>query len=146
MTYQNGDEYDGYFEEGMKSGFGIMITKNGDKYGDYSLSRETSRCHYFYLKSDIINFRYVGRWDDDKKSGFGKEYIKSKNELFQGEFDSNFRNGQGRLITGKLEVFDGQFRRNELEYPTTTNKFIKMSTYEKMVHSFMKKRDKLTPH
>ena len=58
--------------------------------------------------------KYAGRWDEDEKSGYGKEYDPNKNEYYQGEYDCGFRDGKGRLINNELQVWDAEFRRGEI--------------------------------
>lgn len=55
-------------------------------------------------------------------------------------------NGKGRLITGDLEVYDGEFRRGILIHPTKTNKLIQLKVYSKMIKNFLKKQDNKEPH
>ena len=80
------------------------------------------------------------------KTGYGKEYIASKNEFYQGEFENGFRNGKGRLITNELQVFDGEWRKDEMISPTESNKYIQRKVYEKMIYYFLKKQDTKEPH
>jgi hypothetical protein len=57
-------KYIGYInEERKRNGFGICSYKNGDKYS--------------------------GNWENDKKEGYGKYFMKSVNKTFQGEFNNN---------------------------------------------------------
>jgi len=120
MYYENGDFYDGYFKEGERHGFGSLLSKDGTK--------------------------FVGRWEGDTKTGYGKEYNPNTNEYYQGEYDSNLRDGKGRLIDNDLQVFDAEFRRGDLFRPKKSSKYIKRKAYEKIIYHFMKKQDNKQPH
>ena len=80
MIYPSGDIYDGDFEDGLKQGFGILITAEGDK--------------------------YEGRWSDNYKNGPGKEYISSTQEYFEGTFFNGKREGPGILVDKNGNVFE----------------------------------------
>ena len=80
------------------------------------------------------------------KHGFGKEYIKKNNEFYQGEFDGGYRNGNGRLITNELEVYDALFSRGDVVLPLKTNKHIMRSKYTNMIQNFVQDKNKQKPH
>lgn len=80
------------------------------------------------------------------KTGYGKEYIATRNEFYQGEFENGLRNGRGRLITDQLQVFDGEWKKDEILPPIESDKYIQRKVYEKMIYYFLKKQDTKEPH
>lgn len=68
--YENGDEYEGYFEDGEKKGYGKYTWVNGDWY------------------EGIF---------DDTMSGFGARYWSKTGKTFHGEWKNGDRNGLGVL-------------------------------------------------
>ena len=42
--------------------------------------------------------KYEGKWENNFKEGNGKEYIKEKDEYYEGNFSCGQRDGEGKLV------------------------------------------------
>lgn len=119
MNYPNGDQYEGQFKDGERQGFGILISQNGDK--------------------------YEGRWEENVKSGYGREYIANTQEYYEGHFDRDKRDMQGKIITTKAEVYDTIYNKGELVKRSAIPVVMNKKKYEKMLGNFLKKRAIIEP-
>ena len=93
--------YVGNFENGMKSGFGILYSKF--KYG----KRYTSSNN----KLDFQRVLYKGQWENDQFNGLGRLYIPwDGQKIYEGSFKDGEFDGYGRSFTqrGTL-VYEGQW-------------------------------------
>ena len=82
-TYPNGGEFQGEFEAGMRSGWGVMHFEGGDVFS--------------------------GFWADDKIHGSGR-WTHADGSYYQGTFESGSR-VRGKLVSkGGEEVYDGAWR------------------------------------
>lgn len=75
MTYDNGDRYEGEFEDGKKHGQGKYDWKE---------------------KNDQLDY-YDGTWKNDSAEGFGSSMIRG--QFYTGEFKNGKRHGEGQLNT-----------------------------------------------
>ena len=89
--------YEGQFVNGMKHGFGKIN----------------------YNSSDI----YRGTFCEGAKEGTGTEYLGLEDEYYEGEFKNNQREGHGKCLNHKLELRDGQWKRNKFMGKVETSTF-----------------------
>ncbi|MBK8398852.1 MAG: hypothetical protein IPL26_26840 [Leptospiraceae bacterium] len=96
--FENGDKYDGNFQNGKFDGIGIYSTEIKDKNGKI-------------LSSKI----YEGGWKNNKKAGKGKLTITKdgKKKIYSGKFSNGKLNGEGLLISNS-EKYTGKFVNNRL--------------------------------
>ena len=85
-VYEDGT-YEGDFINGLKSGSGIYLYKNGDK--------------------------YVGEFKNDEKNGFGAYYY-NNGESYIGNYYKNKREGKGCYYYIEGDKFDGKFKKGRL--------------------------------
>jgi len=69
---ENGNTYEGYFDDNRKNGNGKMYYKNGDYYN--------------------------GTWLDDRRDGNGTMLYATTKEVYEGEWSGDLRSGLGKLI------------------------------------------------
>jgi hypothetical protein len=60
MIYNNGDIYEGQWNDGKRNGYGVLTKRNGD--------------------------HFEGHWVNDLREGQGSYYYSSKSKLFVGEW------------------------------------------------------------
>lgn len=71
---------------------------------------ETQKNNKTKNKIYLIDEDYLeGIIENDKLDGWFKYYITSKENYFEGFFNNGKPNGKGRLITKKLEIYEGEF-------------------------------------
>jgi SH3-like domain-containing protein len=78
----DGRKYVGEFDDGVRSGQGLMTFPDGTK--------------------------YIGSWQNDKPHGQGKLSLINKYE-YKGEFKNGVRHGQGTLVTVDGKRYEGQW-------------------------------------
>lgn len=88
-TFPNGDErdsFEGEFENGEVSFFGVLTWKNGDKYfGEFVKGQRTGRGTAHFQDGT----KYVGEWQDNRRHGQGILYSSTGEILLQGEWKTN---------------------------------------------------------
>ena len=75
--------YEGEFKHNLREGYGKLIYKNG-RY-------------------------YKGQWHNDKKQGFGVEYLENDKIFYQGEFIDDVYNGYGGIQLKNGNYYIGSF-------------------------------------
>ena len=108
----------------MKNGHGVLIASNGEKYD--------------------------GKWTNGYKDGWGKEYLPQQNQFYEGSFNTGKRNGDGKMVDGKGQVFEGTWMAGTMGADVrVTHKVPKgelgilmafVDLYESMVNQFLKKK------
>ena len=77
ITFSNGDSYDGYVEDGLKSGSGTYIWASGESYkGKWSSDKMNGQGTY-YPTSDWKTY-YKGKFKNNKPSGSFRYYENNK--------------------------------------------------------------------
>jgi hypothetical protein len=85
VIYQNGDLYEGYFNEGLREGIGLYTYK------------ETGNT-------------YEGEWLKNKKHGIGKMLFANEGEYF-GRFENGKRHGEGMFKYSKTKnIYSGSWQ------------------------------------
>ncbi|GAA0234819.1 hypothetical protein GCM10008921_18900 [Metaclostridioides mangenotii] len=102
LKYDNGDMYKGEVVNGKRSGFGICIFSENEKYEGLWKDDLMHGIGKYLYKDGII---YTGEFKRGKKNGLGK-LIYPNGEIFKGYFLDDKRNGKGVVYTqeGKKEV------------------------------------------
>jgi hypothetical protein len=70
IEYANKKKYIGEFNEGYKSGYGIMTWPNGEKF-EGSWEKDTFKFGFYFWPSGNI---YVGNFKNDSVNGYGSFY------------------------------------------------------------------------
>lgn len=101
-----GNEYDGYFENGMKHGQGTIFFTNGDIYeGSWSHNFPNGVGSMIYHCGST----YAGNWENGRFHHYGVLKRNENSALFykyEGMWSFGLRDGKGRLECA-TEVYDG---------------------------------------
>ncbi len=85
IEFEDGDTYDGEFEDGKFEGKGKLIYENGDVYeGEFEDGEKSGKGTYTWKDGD----KYEGEWMKDSMSGQGKYYFAAY-EYLTGYFSKN---------------------------------------------------------
>eukprot|EP01012_Entosiphon_sulcatum_P025595 TRINITY_DN30939_c0_g1_i1.p1 TRINITY_DN30939_c0_g1~~TRINITY_DN30939_c0_g1_i1.p1 ORF type:complete len:198 (+),score=28.07 TRINITY_DN30939_c0_g1_i1:35-628(+) len=83
-TFENGDVYDGTWQDGKMHGYGV----------------------YYFKRSGN---QYTGEWANGKKEGHGKFYHADTKETWTGHWKNGQKHGKGQLIDPAGNKFDGEW-------------------------------------
>lgn len=112
MTDWEDDEdgsFKGLYLGNKKSGYGTLITHNGDKYKGYFEKNKKEgfgRCHF--VTQDL----YEGLWQQNSMHGFGS-YHYSNGPVYEGEFSNGEMNGFGIYHWPNGSKYIGNYKRNK---------------------------------
>ena len=85
-TYDNGDSYEGFWENGKRHGWGIQTYDNGDEYrGNWENDKKTWGTQT-YDNGD----EYRGNWDNDKRHGWGTQTY-DNGDSYRGNWENDKR-------------------------------------------------------
>lgn len=107
-TYENQFfQYKGQWENGIKSGTGILLMKDGGRYeGDFSEGEMTGKGQRHYADGSV----YKGEFAQGERNGYGEiTYAKlgsgPTGEWYKGNWQLNVRQGQGTMYTKEKSTF-----------------------------------------
>lgn len=83
LKFKSGTVYIGEFSNSRFDGTGIMISANGD--------------------------RFIGKWQDDSRNGYGKLLIAAGNQRYEGEFKENKFEGYGTFQYKDKSIYSGMW-------------------------------------
>ncbi len=105
LYYNNGDYYEGEFQNGKKEGFGIIIYKNGTRYeGIFKNNKHNGYGKLIQLDGEV----FIGDWKDGKINGKGVRYH-SNGDRYIGSYINNIRNGEGHYIFSNGDSYEGNW-------------------------------------
>ncbi|KAM4821271.1 ALS2 C-terminal-like protein [Thomomys bottae] len=90
--YATGDIYKGYFQVGLRHGFGV-------------------------LDSVPQAFRYTGHWEKGQRSGFGVQDDNDRGERYIGMWQADQRHGPGIVISQAGICYQGTFQQDKMAGP-----------------------------
>lgn len=108
--YLNGDSYEGQWFDDKKNGNG---RSEHDKNGN------------------VVSI-YIGRFEEDKRSGKGSFFDILLEEVYEGDWDNDRRNGEGVIVKKSGEVLSGDFRNDMMEGKKKTEKSLTQAQVEKV--------------
>lgn len=131
IKYQNGDKYDGEWDDDMRNGKGTLIYKNGGSYqGDWVNDKRHGSGVNKWPNGDkyegewkenkkhgdgTYTFRdggqYIGEWEEDQRCGDGETTWANGNH-YKGSYSHNQRNGKGTLTYADGGKYEGQWSRD----------------------------------
>lgn len=119
MHYKNGNRYEGQFVDARPHGFGTLNSANGDK--------------------------YEGRWEDGLKNGYAKEFIVNNKEFYEGHFERDLRNRDGKIITMKREVYEVVNNKGALSKRSVMPNVMPLKVYQKFITKFLENKPIMAP-
>ena len=73
----------------------------------------------------MTNDCYIGEYTDGKRNGHGRLLMTEKQEIYDGDWSNDRRQGEGIIINGKGEVYGGDFRQDNMDGKMTYKKILK---------------------
>ena len=106
LTFADGSQYTGQFQNGKQSGRGRMTQANGDIYqGEW----KNNLANGYGSLMNTQGGTSEGDWLDDRQHGFGKETWEFGKIKFQGQYVNGTKNGKGRYEWSDGSYYDGMF-------------------------------------
>jgi len=125
VTFPNGDRYEGGFQDGLFSGWGVYYYHNGDRYeGTFRDDMKNGRGTFTYNNGD----RYIGEFRTDMRHGRGSTMYMN-GDRYVGEFRDDMKNGKGTMIYENGSKYAGDFR-NGLKYGNGVFRFNNGDVYK----------------
>lgn len=110
--YENGDNYEGQVERGLKHGQGIYTWQDGTIYkGQWKKDQE----HGYGEKKFANGDRYVGLWENGLFSGSGN-YHWSDGSYYEGQWLDGFEHGYGTKVDADEIMIKGFWTYGEFVY------------------------------
>lgn len=92
------------FSDYIKEGVGILKLKDGNRYaGVFNNDKPFGFGQIFYSNGD----HYIGEVDNWIKVGKGRIHYKTKNEIYEGDFVNDLKEGCGYLTLSDGRVYCG---------------------------------------
>ena len=135
MTHQNGDIYQGEWEEGKASGKGVFVDQQGSMYegewlndqyhgqgceqwnynkiiytGAFQEGRKTGKG-----KFEFDGNVYEGDFVDGQFHGKGKYYFAESGKIYEGDFYENNMHGQGEMVWTDGTTYEGDFNNGKMD-------------------------------
>jgi hypothetical protein len=105
----NGDTYQGQYKNGLKHGFGKLVTPDGRLFeGYWNQNMGTGKVRI------IDENTYEGDWRNGNKDGQGRETNQNGDE-YTGSFQNNFRHGQGTYRKANGDNYVGNFNNGKYD-------------------------------
>ncbi len=109
VTFPNGDRYEGSFNKGLFSGWGVYYYHNGDRYeGEFKSDMKSGRGTFTFSNGD----KYVGKFKDDMMDGYGA-FSYANGDRYVGEFKNDMRNGKGAMVYKNGNKYSGGFKNGD---------------------------------
>ena len=111
IFYSNNDLYEGFIDNFLPNGKGIIIFSSGNKYkGDFKEGKREGTGKYIFSDKTIYN----GKFKNNKFDGKGiLEW--TNNIKYEGEFSEGYLNNEGKLADNEGEKYEGNFKNNCFE-------------------------------
>ncbi|CAI2359156.1 unnamed protein product [Moneuplotes crassus] len=126
ITFSDGREYEGLWEDDLRIGYGVKKYLNGDHYvGSFSMGKAHGKGIYTWQNSDIYdgewkngvkegngmwkginNESYIGEWKNSKADGYGVQ-VWASGDRYEGEWTQGLRNGNGTMIFANGDMYIG---------------------------------------
>ena len=104
--YKNGDKYIGGFKNDEKSGIGAYYYNNGESYiGNFYKNKKDGKGCYYYIEGD----KFDGKFKKGKAEGFGKFYYSNGDRYF-GHYKYDIKNGHGTYYYQDGKRYVGEFK------------------------------------
>ena len=105
--YENGDVYEGYFEDGMRAAVGKIFLANGDKIeGQWKWDMVEGWATHYLKNGD----RFEGHWRQGMKEGPGAFFFHSRKQLYKGEWSKDVaRSGSLEDMSTKVSSESSRF-------------------------------------
>ncbi|KAL4512323.1 hypothetical protein ABPG72_005325 [Tetrahymena utriculariae] len=97
LYYKDGSKYVGRFSKNKRSGYGVYRFSNGncyEGYGKMDIKKDLVFLSFLMAKNTKDRNKYVGNWKTDKRHGEGEYYFNSNGDKKKGVFDQDVLLGQ----------------------------------------------------
>ena len=125
MSYFNVDFYNGYWKNDKKEGKGIMKYNNGDEYnGDWKNDLREGKGKMIYndiFEKDILlinqKINYLKNQEKDERDEIKneKEEIILNEEIYDGDWKNNLREGKGIMKYNNGDIYNGEWINDKIE-------------------------------
>jgi hypothetical protein len=114
--YENGDIYDGEFQNNMRNGNGKMIYSNGDIYiGDWVNNKRQGHGKISFVFEDGDVVTYEGNWNNDVHANVGI-ITETNGDVYTGQLnDQDNANGKGSMDFENGDKYRGKWKNNQME-------------------------------
>lgn len=114
--YVNGDQYQGYWKNNKKDGYGIQVWQNGRRYeGEWEEGKMSGKgIMWIKTKDGKLKKQYNGEWKDGKRTGLGVYYY-SPTHIYEGSWIDDKRNGKGRMMYENGDIYEGYWVNDKRE-------------------------------
>ena len=117
MKYNNGNIYNGYFKNDLKEGEGLFCLNKDD----YEIIKEINifNLNEIFKLNNLKDLFYKGNYKNDKKEGEGILYIKKNNEfgnniIYEGNFKNDKKEGFGTIYFKNKNIFKSYWKENKI--------------------------------
>jgi hypothetical protein len=106
--------YEGFFSDNKKDGYGIEVQPNSDCYfGEFKGNRKEGLGLYLFAKGGY----YYGFFKNNEKSGLGVLYTKYNHSYYFGHFENDKKSGRGTEVCKDYSVYHGFYEQNRRSGP-----------------------------
>ena len=105
-----GNKYIGEWEKDKFNGKGRILSVNGDYYEGEVIKGLIEGNGVFYSSKD--NYKYIGEFKENKFHGKGRIIYEKDNIVYEGEFKEGYKHGLGKLVFEDNSYYDGNFENN----------------------------------
>lgn len=103
MKYKNGNIYNGHWEKGLRSGYGVLINQNDSLYGNWVENKLDG--YGIYRNS---SYRYEGDWTKGKPNGYG-ELVSIDKTTYKGFWNDGIRTDWGKIEFANNDSYEGDW-------------------------------------
>lgn len=92
---------------------------------------------YDQLTGDV----YIGEYTDGKRVGHGRMLYAEKQEIYDGDWSNDRRQGEGIILNGRGEIVSGDFRADHMEGKLTYKKTLSAKETESIFSLMLSTND-----
>ena len=109
-TWANGVVYEGNWENNLMHGYGKITWYNGDVYeGNFENGARHGYGKFTWSDGSV----YEGNWEKGAQHGYGK-YSWSDGHVYEGKWENNLMHGYGKYTWSDGKTYQGEWRNGEM--------------------------------